>query len=116
VIVFSSGGSTILLLYLIVIALMVVSEWIVFTKAGQPGWAAIIPIYNTWVLLKVAGKPGWWIILFLIPLVNIVTWILVCVGMANRFGHGGGFGVGLMLLPFIFLPMLAFSDSRYQLA
>ena len=111
-----SGGSSVLVIYLIVIVLMVVSEWIVFTKAGQPGWAAIIPIYNTWVLLKIVGRPGWWIILFFIPLVDLVAWIMVCLGLAKRFGHGGGFAVGLMFLPFVFVPILAFGDSRYQSA
>jgi hypothetical protein len=114
VIVFSSGGSTVFLIYLIVLALMVVSEWIVFTKAGQPGWAAIIPIYTAWVLLKVVGRPGWWIVLFLIPIVDIVVWIIVCIDLAKRFGHGGGFAVGLMFLPFIFMPILAFGGSTYQ--
>jgi len=88
--------------------------WKIFTKAGQPGWAAIIPIYNIVVLLQVVKKPVWWILLMLIPLVNFIILILVFVELAKVFGKGAGFGVGLILLGFIFMPMLAFGDAQYQ--
>jgi len=90
------------------------SMWKIFTKAGQPGWAAIIPIYNIVVLLQVVKKPVWWILLMLIPLVNFIILILVFVELAKVFGKGAGFGVGLILLGFIFMPMLAFGDAQYQ--
>jgi hypothetical protein len=100
-------------LYFAVIVLVIASMWKVFSKAGQPGWASLIPIYNTYVLLKVAGKPGWWLILLLIPVVDIVISIIMQVALANRFGKGGGFAAGLILLPFIFWPILGFGDARY---
>jgi hypothetical protein len=88
--------------------------WKVFSKAGQPGWASLIPIYNAYVLCKVAGRPGWWILLMLIPIVNIVIFILVAIDVAKAFGKGAGFGIGLLLLPIIFYPILGFGSAQYQ--
>jgi hypothetical protein len=99
---------------LILTALMVAAGWKIFTKAGEPGWAAIIPIYNVIVLLKIAGKPAWWIILLLIPVVNFVISILVAAGLAKNFGKGTGFVVGLVLLPFIFYLILGFGSAQYH--
>jgi hypothetical protein len=93
---------------------MIAALWKIFTKAGQPGWAAIIPIYNTIVLLKIAGKPTWWIVLFLIPIVSFVMLILTYVGLANNFGKGGGFAVGLVLLSPVFIPILGFGSAQYR--
>jgi Family of unknown function (DUF5684) len=95
------------------IILMIASIWKVFVKAGEPGWAVIVPIYNIIVLLKIAGKPVWWIILFLIPLVNFVMGIIVALGLAQNFGKSAGYGIGLAFLPFIFYPMLGFGDAQY---
>ena len=94
--------------------LMIASFWKVFTKAGQPGWASIIPIVNVYFLIKVAGRPGWWLILMLIPVVNLVICIIVSIDVAKAFGNGAGFGIGLFLLPFIFYPILAFGSAQYQ--
>jgi len=102
------------LIELAIIVLLVASIWRVFTKAGRPGWACLVPIYNTYVFLKIAGKPGWWLLLMFIPLVNIIVWILALIALANRFGKGGGYVLGLIFLPFIFYPMLAFGDAQYQ--
>ena len=87
--------------------------WRIFTKAGEPGWAAIVPIYNLIVILKIAGKPGWWFLLYFIPLVNIVIGIIVMIALAERFGKTAGFGIGLALLSPIFMPILAFGDAQY---
>ena len=112
----STGGSGIglfLVIELAVIIFMLVSVWKVYTKAGQPGWACLIQFYNLYVLLKIAGKPGWWLLLMFIPVVNIIVSILMAVGVANNFGKGGGFAAGLIFLPIIFYPILAFGDSAY---
>ncbi len=93
---------------------ILVGMWKVFEKAGKPGWASIIPIYNTIVLLEIASKPIWWIFLLFIPCVNIVVGILVLIDLAKNFGQGAGFAVGLWLLPFIFFPILGFGSSKYQ--
>src|SRR5438552_14150291 len=97
-----------------VIILIIVGLWKVFSKAGQPGWAAIIPIVNTYFLCKVAGRPGWWVLLMFIPLVNFIIWIILCIDVAKSFGKGVGFGIGLLLLPFIFLLILGFVSAQYQ--
>ena len=94
--------------------IVIVTLWRIFTKAGEPGWAAIIPFYNAYVLLRITGKPGWWLILFYIPIVNVIFAIIVYVELARRFGKGAGFGVGLIFLPFIFFPILAFGSAEYQ--
>lgn len=111
---FDELGTTFILLILAFIALMLVSMWKVFEKAGQPGWAAIIPIYNLYILLKIAGKPGWWMILFIIPIVNYVFIIWTYNMVSKSFGKDEGFTIGLVLLGFIFWPILAFSDARYH--
>ncbi len=88
-----------------------VAMWRVFEKAGESGWAAIIPIYNTYVLLRIAGRPGWWLLLFLVPIVNLVIGVIVLIDVAKRFGRGVGFAMGLLFLGFIFWPILAFGDA-----
>ena len=93
--------------------LVIVSMWKVFAKAGKPGWGAIIPIYNVHLLLKIAGKPGWWLVLYFIPLVNIVIAIIACIGVAENFGKSAGFGVGLAFLGIVFFPILGFGDAQY---
>lgn len=98
---------------LAIAVLMIASMWTVFTKAGQPGWAAIVPIYNFIVLCKVAGKPWWYLFLLMIPVVNIVIAIMVYHGVSTNFGKGGGFTCGLLFLGIIFWPILAFGDAKY---
>ena len=107
-------GALFYIIYFGFIALMIASMWKIFTKAGQPGWASIVPIYNTIVLLKIAGKPMWWFVLMLIPLVNFVVAIMVTVSLAKAFGKGVGFALGLIFLPFVFMPMMAFGDAQYE--
>ena len=102
------------IIYLAVVVFYLVALWKVFVKAGQPGWAIIIPFYNLYVLLQIAGKPGWWLLLMFIPVVNLVISIIMYIGVANNFGKGTGFAIGLLLLPIIFVPILAFSDARYN--
>lgn len=110
----SAAAGVGVVIYLAVIVFEIAALWRVLAKAGRPGWGAIIPIYNIYLLCKVAGKPGWWTILFFIPLVNIVFAILVWHGVSSRFGHGGGFTAGLVILGFIFVPILGFGSSQYR--
>jgi len=86
----------------------------IFTKAGKPGWAGFIPIYNTIVMLEVVGRPVWWIFLLFIPFVNLVIWIIVAIDLAKSFGKSTGYAVGMILIPVIFYPMLAFGSAQYQ--
>lgn len=105
------------LLFLVAIAFlvfMIVSMWKVFEKAGEPGWACIVPIYNYFVMAKIAEKPMWWGALCLIPYANIVFIIWIWNRIVKRFGKNEGFTVGVILLGFIFIPILAFSDAQYK--
>ena len=102
-----------LLIMLVVVVFMIASMWKVFTKAGKPGWAAIVPIYNIIVLLEIAGKPMWWFILFFIPIVSLIASIMIAIGVAQSFGKSTGFGLGLAFLSPIFYPILAFGSSQY---
>lgn len=109
----SSGGGGVLFLELIFLVLAIVGVWRIFTKAGEAGWKAIIPIYNYYVMCKIVGRPGWWCILFLIPLVNIVALAVISNDLSKAFGHGVGYALGLFFLPFIFLPILGLGSSQY---
>lgn len=110
----AAGGLGIFaVVYVAIIALMIASVWKIFTKAGQPGWASLVPIYNIVVMFKIAGKPLWWLVLLLIPFANFVVLILVCVAIAKAFGKSTGFAVGMILLGIVFFPLLAFSDAKY---
>lgn len=102
------------LFFFIYFVLVIASIWKIFTKAGKPGWASIIPIYNVIVLLEIIGKPVWWIVLFLIPFVNIIISIITTNEVSKSFGRGAGTTVGLIFLPFIFYPVLAFGSAQYQ--
>jgi hypothetical protein len=107
-------GGVFMIVYLALIVLTIAGIWKVFTKAGEPGWAAIIPIYNIIVLVKIAGRPLWWFILLLIPIVGLIVAIIVSIDVAKRFGKGAGYGLGLAILPFIFYPLLGFGSATYQ--
>ena len=112
----NSGGSSIAtLIYLAILVLVIAGMWKVFMKAGKPGWAAIIPIYNLIVLLQIVGRPVWWIILFLIPIVNFVALIIVGMDLAVCFGKSKGWGFALLvILPFVGYPMLGFGEAAYS--
>lgn len=107
-------GTVVLLIELAIAVLVIVAMWKIFAKAGKPGWAAIIPIYNLIVILEICGRPIWWILLLLIPCVNIIVSLIVLIDLAKSFGKAELFGVGLWLLGFIFFPILGFGDARYQ--
>jgi uncharacterized membrane protein YhaH (DUF805 family) len=104
-------GAALVIFYLAALVLYIAGLWKTFAKAGQPGWAAIVPFYNLWILVKIAGKPGWWFLLFFIPLVGV---LLISIAVAENFGKSTGFGVGLTFLGFIFYPMLGFGDAQYR--
>jgi uncharacterized membrane protein YhaH (DUF805 family) len=98
---------------LIVLVIIVASLWRTFVKAGKPGWAAIVPIYDTYIMLKIVNKPGWWLLLFFIPLVNVVVSVIVYNELAKAFGKGVGFTVLMLLFPYIAFPILGFGDAKY---
>ena len=101
------------ILSLAVSVLAIVAMWKIFEKAGEPGWAAIIPFYNLYVLFKITWGNGWKFLLLLIPFAGIVFAIITIVKLAKAFGKSGGFAVGLIFLSIIFYCILAFDQSQY---
>lgn len=89
------------------------SWWKVFEKAGQPGWAAIIPLYNFYVMLKIVGKPGWWFAMLFIPFVNFIFIIWSLNMLSKSFGKDEGYTIGILLLQIVFIPILGFGDAIY---
>ena len=96
------------------LCVILVSMARVFRKAGRSGAAAFVPIYNLVVLLEIAGKPLWWVIFTPVPVVNLVLGARLGIALADRFGRGRLFGLGLFFLGPLFFPLLAFSDLRYR--
>ncbi len=110
------GGSVVLLMlvYFVFLVLLLASFWKIYSKAGQPGWACIVPIYNIVVLLEVVKKPIWWILLLMIPFVNIVIYLIIYHRLSVAYGKGVGFTAGLILLPVVFFPILGLGSAEYD--
>ena len=102
-----------MVIYLGFILVIAAGAWKTFVKMGHPGWAGIVPYYNLYLIVEAIGKPISWFILVLIPCTAIIFVFLVAIEFAKRFGKGAGFGVGLVLLPFIFFPILGFGNAKY---
>ena len=108
-----AAGFIFAIVYLGFIIAMIAGYWAVYAKAGKPGWAAIVPIYNLIVLLEIVNRPIWGIALMFIPLVNFVVVLLLFQDLARAFGKGTGTAAGLLFLPFVFFPLLGFGDAQY---
>ena len=104
----------ILVVLLAIGLLLVISLWVLFTKAGEAGWKSLVPIYNLYVLLKISDVPGWWLIMLFIPIIQLVFHILLMLALAKKFGKGTLFAIGLFFLPIIFYPLLAFGGAQYE--
>lgn len=111
--VFTALGGEVKLLLLVFIVISIASWWVIFAKAGEPGWAALIPIYNLVVFLKVAGRPIWWLILFLVPVVGLIFFLLACLSLAQRFNKSPLYGVLLFLFGIIMFPLLAVDKTAH---
>ena len=111
--VFAQPAVAIAPVYLAVFVLYIVAGWRIFAKAGEPGWGVFVPIYNLYLLCKISGRPEWWLILFFIPLVNVAIGLIIAMDVAKAFSKGPGFGIGLWLLGFIFVPILGFGSAQY---
>ncbi|MBQ9903037.1 MAG: hypothetical protein IJM51_11765 [Clostridia bacterium] len=98
---------------IVIFVLSIVAMWLIFKKAGQAGWKALIPIYNVYTLVKIVDGNGWKFLLLLIPIVNIIYLIMLDFRMAKAYGKGVGFGFGLLFLPTIFQLILAFGKAQY---
>lgn len=106
-----SGGN--LALTIAFIVLEVIGLWGVFAKAGRPGWWALVPIFDLFVLLRVVGRPWWLAVLFFVPFVDLVVAIVVYYALAKSFGKGVAYTVGLLVLGFVFVPVLGFGSAEY---
>lgn len=111
---FNSLGPSSLILIAASAILVIIAKWRIFEKAGQPGWASIIPYFNFIIMLKIVGKNIWWVLWLFVPIANVVVYIWVTNLLAKRFGQNEGFTLGLILLPFIFYPILGFGNARFQ--
>lgn len=101
------------IVYGAILILVIAATWKVFTKAGRPGWASLIPVYNIYIMTKIGGKPGYWTLLCLIPFVGFVYFIWLLNMISKSFGKDGGFTFGLVIAGFIFWPILGFGDAKY---
>ena len=99
---------------LLIAVIVIAGLWKTFDKADVPGWWSIIPILNLYGILKVAGRPVWWLLLFLIPCIDIIIALVVFIDVAQRFGKGMGFAIGLWILPFVFFIILGFGTATYR--
>ena len=113
---FKSFGpfEAIIVLFLLIGIIVIIADWKIYVKAGKPGWACIIPFYNIVVLCEIVGKPTWWVVLCLIPGVNLVIYIILLNHLSLSFGKDVGFTLGLIFLWFIFYPILGFGDAKYS--
>lgn len=107
------SGYILTVVYLALIAFYIYVGWQLFEKAGQPGWAVIIPIYNAVIGFRIAGWSGWWVLGAMVPILNLIL-LMYPIDLAKSFGKGTGFGLGLMILAPIFYPILALGDAEYQ--
>ena len=111
------GGMFVFMVIMWIISIIIgvigiVSLWKIFKKAGKPGWAALIPFYNYYVMCEIAEKQWWHVLLLFVPIAQIYSLFVVYDGVSKKFGKSTGFSVGMLFLPYIFLPILAFSDVQ----
>lgn len=95
------------------IIFFVVCQWKLFTKAGVEGWKSLVPIYNLYIQLQITKDPTIWLLYFFIPIVNIYFVIKHIHHFSLAFGKNTGFTIGLILLPIVFFPILAFGNAQY---
>jgi uncharacterized membrane protein YhdT len=112
IITYDFSGLTLLMIFALW-ALMIVSVWKIFEKAGEPGWKSIIPIYSSYIWYKIATGHGWTFLLACIPLVGWIYQIYATYKLAQAFDKGVGFTIGLIFLPIVFYPILGFDASEY---
>ena len=111
---YDSANPLLIILWIVMTVVLIVANWKIFTKAGKPGWAILIPIYNIIVMMQIIKKPLWWVIMLFIPLVNVVFCILIAYNMVLKFGQPGWHVVLALFIGIIYYPYLAFSKAEYQ--
>ncbi len=108
-------GSVMMLVMFAVLTLMIVGMWKLFEKAGRPGWASIVPFYNTYVMLEIAGRPTWWFaVILLVPVAQTVFSIILAIDFVKSFGKSLGYAVLSIVFPFVIYPVMAWdAQTRY---
>lgn len=110
--------ATVLIIFFGFLFLVLIAEiagiWQIFRKAGYEGWEALIPIYNAIIFFRIIGKPWWWLLLFFIPGINIIFIVWSFNMLSKSFGKDEGFTAGLVLMRFLFIPLLGFGSSEYN--
>lgn len=101
-------------IYLAFAIISIISMWKIFTKAGLEGWKSIIPFYNMYCLFKITWGNGWIFLSMIVPLLDLIIWIMTMYRLAKAFKKGIGFCIGLLFLPVIFAPILAFGNYKYD--
>jgi hypothetical protein len=113
----SANVLTVILIGAIQVALtvlLIIAAWKMFKKAHQAGWKVLIPIYNFIVLLKIAGRPWWWLILYFVPLLNLIILLIISLDIAKAFGRSKLFGIfGLFIFSAVGVLILGFGDAKY---
>ncbi|MBM4157556.1 MAG: signal peptidase I [Ignavibacteria bacterium] len=97
---------------IIFIILYVIGGWKMFKKAGKPGYAILVPYVDLWIILEIIGRPYWWIFLYMI--IAPIIWIIISIDIAKSFGKSIGFGIGIIFLPFIFIPIIGLGKAEYK--
>ena len=110
----ASPNPFLIILWIVMTIVLIVANWKIFTKAGKPGWAILIPIYNIIVMMQIIKKPLWWVIILFVPIVDIVFVILIVYNLVIKFGQPGWHVILALFLGIIYYPYLAFSKAEYQ--
>ena len=111
---YDSVNPFLVVFWIVMTVVLIVANWKIFTKAGKPGWAILIPIYNIIVMMQIIKKPLWWVIILFVPIVDIVFVILIVYNLVIKFGQPGWHVILALFLGFIYYPYLAFSKAEYQ--
>ncbi len=94
--------------------LLLTGWWMLYVKAGEQGWKIFIPFYRTYLLFKIAEGKGIKFLLLYVPLLNIYYYFRVHIRLALAFGKRKKYGLGMVLLPWLFVVMLGFGDAEYS--
>ena len=115
---YSAGSASVLVVFALVFVLLgilfLVGAWKMYKKAGKPGWAAIVPIYNVLVLCEIIGRPWWWLVLMFVPFISLIVSAIMAIDQAKAFGKSTAFGiVAMWLFPVVGTLMLGFGSAQY---
>ncbi len=89
--------------------------WRIYEKGNKPGYAMFVSIYNMYCLAEISVKDGWKFLFTLIPIFGVIYDWYLYYKLAGRFNKSSAFGLGIVFLPFIFMPLIASDETAiYQ--